>query len=170
MVKIFVVLTGNAEEDFGISLFTTLSEAKDAIEQVLDGPTDELELSTILNSISEDSVPLNSSELFTLEDGSWFTIECNTRLNLPVLEDPTPTTSRTVSSGDGAESPISVSVSSGTGSGGVWIGIKGYSDYHDNEEIMLLEKTQHGLEIRIWADKNLEDHTHELILEGAKDL
>lgn len=168
MVKIFVVQIGNAEEDFGISLFTTLSKAKDFLEQEFSSDTDELELSTTLNSISEDSFPLNNSELFKFENDSWFTLECNTRLELPVLEDPTPATSCSISSFDGAESPISVSVSSGAE--GVWIGIKGYSDYHGSEEIMLLEKTQHGLEIRIWADNNLEDHTHELILEGAKDL
>ena len=54
------------------------------------------------------------------------------------------------------------------GSDGLWIGVSGYSNATDEEgEIILLDWFEDKLSLKVWADINNDDRTHDIPLSGA---
>lgn len=52
--------------------------------------------------------------------------------------------------------------------GQAWLGAEGYEDYHGTAQLVLLERANGRLVLRVWADKSSEEPTHVISLEGAR--
>jgi len=51
----------------------------------------------------------------------------------------------------------------------LWISAKGYEDHGGTPSLITMEIWEGRLRLLVWADKNEEDPTHIIDLEGAKE-